>query len=178
MIIKRILLVIAVLVLSAVLGSIIMGVIGGARNLVVIDTPELSRPVSQDIALLTTNPFGAHDPIYDQLGYPGHPGIDYEAPLGTPINSCDDGTVTFAGAAGTAGNMVIVTHSYGKTRYLHLSEIQVATGTEVTKGEQIGLSGNTGLSTGPHLHLDLYLNSAPVDNGYDGRVDPLPYIGG
>ena len=138
--------------------------------------PKLSRPVAADIPLLRSNPFGAPDPIYTALGYAGHPGIDFEAPEGTPVYACAAGIVGWAAPAGTAGNMVRLVHHFGKTRYLHMSEISVQWGDAVTRGQQLGLSGNTGDTTGPHLHLDLYLVGVKPQNGYGGRVDPLPYI--
>ena len=74
--------------------------------------------------------------------------------------------------------MVSLQHSHGITRYLHLDRLAygVQAGVHVTRGQLIGYSGNTGLSFGDHLHLDYYPVDEPKDNGYGGRVDPLPYL--
>lgn len=99
-----------------------------------------------------------------------HNGIDIGVPTGTPVFAARDGTVTFAGAMGTAGNAVIVQHDNGlETRYYHLSQVEVVSGQTVTVGEQIAKSGNSGSSTGPHLHFEVRLNGTPVN--------PLLYFG-
>jgi len=81
-----------------------------------------------------------------------HLGTDYGAPLGTPVQSIGSGRVVFAGRKGGEGNMVRVAHANGyETMYLHLSRMFVRSGEHVEMGKTIGLVGNTGLSTGPHL---------------------------
>ena len=137
---------------------------------------KLQRPVPAVIELNVDNPFGADPGMYASLGYLGHPGIDYLCPVGTPVSVCDDGVVEHADEAGTAGIMVKVRHEHGVTRYLHLSQVMVVFGEQVRRGRVIGLSGNTGFSTGPHLHLDYFPDGADLGNGYSGRVDPLPLI--
>lgn len=141
----------------------------------------LSKPV--DAPLNDENPFGAPWEGYIELGYLGHPGVDYKC-LYAPVVACDDGSVTWAGIAGTAGNMVTIQHSHGRTRYLHLSEIHVSVGAVVVRGQQIGVSGGVpgeygaGLSDGAHLHLDYFRNGVSLNNGYGGRVDPTLYMDG
>ncbi|MNB79167.1 Murein DD-endopeptidase MepM [compost metagenome] len=99
-----------------------------------------------------------------------HNGIDIGVPTGTPVFAARDGTVTFAGAMGTAGNAVIIGHDEGlETRYYHLNQVDVVQGQTVTAGEQIAESGNSGSSTGPHLHFEVRLNGTPVN--------PLLYFG-
>jgi murein DD-endopeptidase MepM/ murein hydrolase activator NlpD len=84
--------------------------------------------------------------------YRPHLGIDYGAPLGTPVQTIGDGKVIFAGPKGGAGNLIEIQHSNGyDTYYMHLSRILVHTGQRVEQGERIGLVGMTGLATGPHL---------------------------
>jgi murein DD-endopeptidase MepM/ murein hydrolase activator NlpD len=84
--------------------------------------------------------------------YRPHMGIDYGAPIGTPVQTIGSGRVLFAGRKGGEGNMVHVAHSGGyETMYLHLSRIFVRPGQRVEIGKTIGLVGSTGLSTGPHL---------------------------
>jgi murein DD-endopeptidase MepM/ murein hydrolase activator NlpD len=84
--------------------------------------------------------------------YRPHMGIDYGAPLGTPVQTIGSGRVLFAGRKGGEGNMVQIAHSGGyETMYLHLSRMFVRPGQRVEIGKTIGLVGSTGLSTGPHL---------------------------
>jgi len=89
-------------------------------------------------------------PILKQ--YRPHLGIDYGAPMGTPVQTIGDGKVIFAGPKGGDGNLVKVQHSSGYTTYyMHLSRILVRNGQRVQQGQNIGLVGMTGLATGPHL---------------------------
>jgi murein DD-endopeptidase MepM/ murein hydrolase activator NlpD len=84
--------------------------------------------------------------------YRPHLGIDYAAPIGTPVQTIGAGRVLFAGRKGGEGNMVHVTHASGyETMYLHLSRMYVHAGERVEIGKTIGLVGSTGLSTAPHL---------------------------
>ena len=84
--------------------------------------------------------------------YRPHMGTDYGAPVGTPVQTIGSGRVIFAGRKGGEGNMVQVAHSNGyETMYLHLSRMFVRPGERIEIGKTIGLVGNTGLSTGPHL---------------------------
>ena len=84
--------------------------------------------------------------------YRPHLGIDYGAPMGTPVQTIADGKVIFAGPKGGDGNLVKVQHSNGYTTYyMHLSRILVRNGERVRQGQNIGLVGMTGLATGPHL---------------------------
>jgi murein DD-endopeptidase MepM/ murein hydrolase activator NlpD len=84
--------------------------------------------------------------------YRPHLGIDYGAPIGTPVQVIGDGRVIFAGPKGGAGNLIEVKHSNDYTTYyMHLSRILVKSGQRVEQGQRIGLVGMTGLATGPHL---------------------------
>jgi murein DD-endopeptidase MepM/ murein hydrolase activator NlpD len=84
--------------------------------------------------------------------YRPHLGIDYGAPLGTPVQTIGDGKVIFAGMKGGSGNLIEIQHTNGYTTYyMHLSRILVRNGQRVEQGENIGLVGMTGLATGPHL---------------------------
>ncbi len=99
------------------------------------------------------------------LGYTRmHKGMDIAAPWGTPVYAASDGVVQFAGRASGYGNLVKVKHAgvYG-TGYGHLSRIMVRPGQRVRRGQLIGAVGNTGLSTGPHLHYELYRNGAAIN---------------
>jgi len=95
--------------------------------------------------------------------HPGHTGTDIAVPVGTPIPTTLAGRVVFAGWNTEGyGNLVIVENGPYRTYYAHLSQIKVKAGDEVVQGGQIGLSGSTGNSTGPHLHYEVRLNGTPV----------------
>ena len=98
-----------------------------------------------------------------------HKGIDWSVPRGTAVYASSGGTVTKAGWGGGYGYVVYVRHPNGaETRYAHLSKVLVSAGQTVKQGQKVALSGNTGISTGPHLHFELYLNGTPVN--------PLKYL--
>lgn len=95
--------------------------------------------------------------------------------MGTNVYASADGTVIFTGDAGTAGLMVVIEHSFGITRYLHL-DMALYDGAFVSAGIWIGKSGDSGLVTGPHLHFDIQPDGEPPDNGFAGKVNPEPYM--
>lgn len=93
-----------------------------------------------------------------------HEGVDIGAATGTPVVASKAGTVSFAGYAGGYGNVIYITHEGGwSTRYAHLSSIGVTAGQRVEQGQRIGAVGNTGTSTGPHLHFEIRKGGTPVD---------------
>lgn len=93
-----------------------------------------------------------------------HRGTDWAMPIGTPIIAPADGRVEKVGNHPVAGRYVVVRHDNGyRTRYLHLSRAIVSRGDRVSMGERIALSGNTGRSTGPHLHYEVIVNNNAVD---------------
>ncbi|RUU12795.1 M23 family metallopeptidase [Mesorhizobium sp. USDA-HM6] len=95
-----------------------------------------------------------------------HKGVDWAAPVGTPIMAAFDGEITFQGDGGGYGNLVKITHANGReTRYAHMQKFAIASGvgTKVKAGDVIGYIGTTGLSTGPHLHFELYQNGEAID---------------
>ncbi|QIQ21086.1 murein DD-endopeptidase MepM [Zophobihabitans entericus] len=93
-----------------------------------------------------------------------HNGVDYAVSRGTPVLAAGDGEVVIAKYSGSAGNYIAIRHGRQYlTKYMHLDRIQVRAGQQVRKGDQIGLSGNTGRSTGPHLHYELHINGKPVN---------------
>lgn len=88
-----------------------------------------------------------------------HQGMDIANRHGTPVIAPADGVVVFAGVEGAYGKVVVLDHGFGlKTRYAHLSEYHVGRGDKVTRGQEIGAIGNTGRSTGPHLHYEVRVN--------------------
>ena len=93
-----------------------------------------------------------------------HKGLDLAAPEGTPTYAAADGVVLIAGWSDSAGNWIVINHGNGFVgKYMHHSGLLVSAGQTVTKGQPIGLVGNTGNSFGAHLHFQLELNGAPVD---------------
>ncbi|AKM08279.1 M23 family metallopeptidase [Pelagerythrobacter marensis] len=99
------------------------------------------------------------------LGYRRmHSGMDFRAGYGTPIVAVADARVTSAGRAGGCGNAVRLDHGGGlATRYCHMSRMAVRSGQSVRRGQVIGYVGSTGLSTGPHLHYEMYRNGRAVN---------------
>ncbi|MGE4421311.1 MAG: peptidoglycan DD-metalloendopeptidase family protein [Pseudodesulfovibrio sp.] len=93
-----------------------------------------------------------------------HKGLDISAPRGTPVYAPARGTVTFAGRDSSYGLSIRLKHNASlSTRFAHLNRIAIKSGQEVTRGELIGYVGNTGRSTGPHLHYEVRLNGVPVN---------------
>lgn len=93
-----------------------------------------------------------------------HMGVDVPLPHGTPVHATEGGVVTFAGWANGYGNMVEIAHGSAlRTRYAHLSSIDVSRSGVVAAGQQIGRVGSTGRSTGSHLHYELRVNGRAVD---------------
>ncbi|NMA61534.1 MAG: M23 family metallopeptidase [Firmicutes bacterium] len=93
-----------------------------------------------------------------------HNGLDIAVPTGTPIKAAADGRVTFAGWNGGYGILVIVDHGNGvETRYAHNSRVNVKVGQKVERGQIVSYSGNTGVSTGPHLHFEIRYRNNPVN---------------
>ena len=97
-----------------------------------------------------------------------HSGMDIAADIGTPVKAHAPGVVVFAGSAPNYGNTVVVDHGHEiKTLFGHLQKIQVAQGQKIERGQPIALSGNTGKSSGPHLHYELTVRGQPVNpRGY------------
>lgn len=119
----------------------------------------MMRPVA---AARISSGFGMR--FHPLLGYSRfHKGTDYAAMTGTPIRAVTDGVVTLAGWSGGYGNMVKLSHAGGLgTGYAHMSRIAVRPGARVVQGQVIGYVGTTGLSTGPHLHFEVYRNGQAV----------------
>jgi len=93
-----------------------------------------------------------------------HPGLDFKGPYGAPIYAAARGTVSFVGQRSGYGNCVEIDHGNGLvTRYAHMSGFRTMVGKAVTPGEQIGLIGSTGRSTGPHLHFEVLVQGVPQD---------------
>ncbi len=115
-----------------------------------------------------TSPFGERmHPIFHTMRM--HTGIDIGAGYGSAVRAGGDGVVVLAGPASGYGNAIVVDHGGGiATLYGHLSRFAVHAGQRVTAGQTIGAVGNTGNSTGPHLHFEVRVQGVPVD--------PMPYL--
>lgn len=101
-----------------------------------------------------------------------HTGVDFVVPTGTSLKAVGAGTVVSAGWAGAYGNQVVIQLADGRyAQYAHLSSLSVSSGQSVTAGQQIGLSGSTGNSTGPHLHFEI--RTTP---DYGSDLDPVAYL--
>ncbi|MGM3172651.1 murein DD-endopeptidase MepM [Dickeya lacustris] len=93
-----------------------------------------------------------------------HRGVDFAMPVGTPVLAVGDGEVVVAERDSEAGNFVAVRHGRQyTTRYMHMTRLLVKPGQKIKRGDRIGLSGNTGRSTGPHLHYELWVNQQAVN---------------
>ena len=110
-----------------------------------------------------TSKFGNRNhPVLKSVKF--HRGVDIAVSLGTPVYAGIRGIVTFAGKRGNYGNLVEIKGSDGiKVRYAHLSKIDVVTGQKVLNGEKVAETGNTGMSTGPHLHYEIIVDESPVN---------------
>lgn len=107
-----------------------------------------------------------------------HNGMDFTASPGTPIYATGDGKVTKAGLGSGYGKMVIIEHGFGyKTYYAHMSKYNTKAGRTVKRGEVIGYVGNTGLSSGPHLHYEVWKNGRVLNpvNFYHNDLTPEEY---
>ena len=144
----------------------------------------ITQDWNQDFKVLNgkTYPNG----FYASIGWLGHNGIDYGCPLNDPIESVCDGVVEYVGAGNAhpllsgGGNVVLIRNDEMQMRfeYLHLNQMNVYTGQRVKRGQVIALSGNTGISSGPHLHVGAIPVRANVNNGYRGRVDLTAWLYG
>lgn len=130
--------------------------------------------------------FGENPALYEPLGIKAHNGIDWPCVEGTPIYASHDGIANPSWDSNpipgyNRGLGVVIQGVDGKTVYWHLSRWIIQPGQKVKKGDIIGLSGNTGFSSGPHLHFgykptDANGNVLYRDNGYDGAVDPASFL--
>jgi murein DD-endopeptidase MepM/ murein hydrolase activator NlpD len=127
-----------------------------------------STPVIAPVKGIFTSGFGARaDPLTHGRGV--HEGVDIAAPPGQPVRASADGVVIRAGDVTGLGHAVFLAHGFGvTTRYGHMSRIEVRPGQRVKRGEIVGRVGNTGRSTGYHLHYEVRVDGEPVN--------PLAYI--
>jgi murein DD-endopeptidase MepM/ murein hydrolase activator NlpD len=146
---------------------------------------QMMNPMAQPTGMARTNliqQYGSSsvphmkpiDGVLTQEFSKGHIGIDTGIKSGTPVKSTMDGKVAFAGwNVEGYGNLVVVENGEYKTYYAHLSDFSVKEGDIISAGTKIGLSGNTGNSTGPHLHYEVRVHNKAVDPSkyYGQRID-------
>lgn len=135
------------------------------------------QPISEKYLRAMASGYGyRRDPIYGTTKF--HEGMDFSSPVGTPVYATGDGRVTSAAWNSGYGNLVEIDHGYSyTTRYAHLSEISVRSGQQVKRGDLIGKVGNTGKSTGSHLHYEVRLRGVPQNpvNYYFYDLTPDEY---
>ncbi len=135
------------------------------------------QPVPEKYLRTMASGYGARrDPIYGTMKF--HEGMDFSAPVGTPVYATADGTVRSSAWQSSYGNMVEIDHGFNyTTRYAHLSKLIAKPGQKVSRGDLIGLVGNTGKSTGPHLHYEVRYRGAPQNpvNYYFYDLTPEQY---
>jgi murein DD-endopeptidase MepM/ murein hydrolase activator NlpD len=129
-------------------------------------------PLKGDISVssefgLRRNPFGGSR-------YEMHAGLDFRGPIGRPVYATAEGSVKTASAGNGYGKHIVIDHGYGyETLYAHLSDFNVKAGDQVTRGDLIGFLGNTGRSSGPHLHYGVYRDRQPVNPRHYAKLMPL-----
>ena len=125
-------------------------------------TPAI-QPIPRSVKSWVTSRFGYRiSPFTERREF--HKGFDISSRRGTTILATADGVVTFVGKKGLLGNTVVIDHGHGMvTRYGHCEKILKKRGDKVKRWEPIALMGNTGRSTGPHVHYEVHLNGLPVN---------------
>ena len=121
------------------------------------------QPVANKNLKYTASGYGMRiDPIYKTAKF--HNGMDFSANIGTPVYATGDGVIKKAGWQSGYGKIIIVSHGFGyETWYAHLNKYDVRVGQKVVRGEVIGEVGNTGKSTGPHLHYEVHVKGKVVN---------------
>ena len=121
------------------------------------------QPVANKNLKYTASGYGMRiDPIYKTAKF--HNGMDFSANIGTPVYATGDGVIKKAGWQSGYGKIIVVSHGFGyETWYAHLNKYNVRVGQKVVRGEVIGEVGNTGKSTGPHLHYEVHVKGKVVN---------------
>jgi murein DD-endopeptidase MepM/ murein hydrolase activator NlpD len=132
------------------------------REIRMQNIPAIQPILNKDLTRIASG-FGARiDPVYHVVRF--HQGMDFTASTGTDIYATGNGTVSFCGWRQGYGNTVIINHGFGyETLYAHCSELLVVEGQKVRRSDVVAKVGNTGKSTGPHLHYEVRLRGTQVD---------------
>lgn len=142
----------------------VTGVLGSLERIALLRQAAQHLPFGAPVRnLRVSSAFGPRrDPFNRRAAF--HEGVDFPGPVGTPIYAPADGVVTFAGTQSGYGRLVKIRHEFGfETVYAHLNRARVRVGDRVTRGQRIADKGNTGRSTGPHLHYEIRLRGRPLD---------------
>lgn len=138
--------------------------------------PAIQPVLNKDLKRMASGYGWRIDPVYHIRRF--HQGMDFSAPIGTDIFATGNGTIIFSGWKQGYGETVEVDHGFGyKTRYAHCYKILARKGQRVKRGDVIALVGNTGKSTGPHVHYEVHYNGKPIDprNFYFYDLNPEEY---
>jgi hypothetical protein len=140
--------------------------------------PVLAHPIQDPAKRIISQRFGANAADYARFGMAGHTGLDFAVPVGTPVQAVDDGVaVEMLNDADGYGVYIKLRHAWGESLYAHLDRYQaLIPGATVKRGQVIGLSGNSGNSTGAHLHFAMRVNPYQRGGSYDGYSDPEKYL--
>lgn len=139
-------------------------------------TPCYASPVASRQPI--TQLFGENPDCYARWGYRGHNGLDLGTVPGTPVSAIGDGVVAHARFDPTGYGYYVRLDCVdgGIVVFAHLDRLLAYEGQQVRQGQLLGLTGSSGFSQGPHLHIDLRLPPVDDANGYGGRIDPLAYL--
>ena len=123
----------------------------------------LSTPFGWPAAGTLSSPYGYRNhPVHEEKKF--HTGVDISVPSGSEVKATADGIVSFAGWTTNSGIVVVAEHGHGfSTAYAHNGKALVRVGQRIVRGEVIALSGSTGVSTGPHVHYEIWRNGRPAD---------------
>ncbi len=149
---------------------------GDDSNIPQIQIPVLTPlPFRGDFEL--TQAFGENPAIYRRFNLPGHNGLDWGMPVGEEILAVDEGFVILVKEeAGGFGRHIKIQHQWGQSLYAHLSQFKAVLNQPVKQGDVIGLSGNSGFSTGPHLHFGMRTKPYEKNDGWYGYTNPQRYL--
>ncbi|MBQ7997702.1 MAG: M23 family metallopeptidase [Paludibacteraceae bacterium] len=138
--------------------------------------PAIQPVLNKDLKRMASGYGWRVDPVYHIRRF--HEGMDFSAPVGTDIYATGNGTVTYSGWKQGYGQTIEIDHGFGyATRYAHCHKLFARVGKKVRRGDVIALVGNTGKSTGPHVHYEVHYNGKPVDprNYYFYDLSPEDY---
>ena len=138
--------------------------------------PAIQPVLNKDLKRMASGYGWRVDPVYHVRRF--HEGMDFTAPVGTDIFATGNGVVTYAGWRQGYGETIEIDHGFNyATRYAHCSKLMVRVGQKVKRGDVIALVGNTGKSTGPHLHYEVHYLGRPIDprNYYFYDLSPEDY---
>jgi murein DD-endopeptidase MepM/ murein hydrolase activator NlpD len=139
----------------------------------ILHTPGIQPVANKDLRRMASGYGMRMHPIYGTMKF--HEGMDFTANTGTDVYATGNGTVVWADYKPGFGKHIVIDHGFGfRTVYAHLDEYRTSVGKKVVRGEKIGKVGNTGLSTGPHLHYEVHVNGRPDNPAHYYFMDLTP----